>query len=66
MLSLVIPSFLAGAQFFSKARVYDEKYILDIIRNDRITLIKKTFFVIIRTKYTYHYTNGHMIKYVLL
>ena len=52
MPSLVVPS----AQFFSKARVYDELYILDMIRNNRITLIKKTFFVRIITKYIYHYT----------
>ena len=44
MPSLVVPSCLTGAQFFSKARVYYKKYILDIIRNNRITLIRKNMF----------------------
>ena len=45
MTSLVVPSCLAGAQFFCKTRVYDEKYILDIIRNNRITMIYKKHFL---------------------
>ena len=38
MPSLVVPSCLAGTQLFSKTRVYDEKYILDMVRDNRITL----------------------------
>ena len=65
MPSLVVPSCIAGAQFFSKARVHDEKIILDIVRNKRKTLIKKTFFLRFRTKSLIITQNGHMIKYVL-
>ena len=59
MPSLVVPSCLAGAQFFSKARVHDEKYILDILRNSRITFLQN------QNKIHFITQNDDIIKYVL-